>query len=136
MDFIAKGLNSIFGSTKSRPRESAKRSLLDRNATRAAAVQETATAASNIAAGDLTNTDLDSATADLETKMQSFQQSSYSVGKVVGTEAQNQAKTFLGGLSPSEYLKAWKGYVAQRSDAVNRGKATPASKQTFLTGGL
>lgn len=133
MDLIAKGLNSVFGS---KTNKLDRRALLDKNAAKAAAVQETATAASNIAAGELTNTDLDTATADLESRMLAFQQSSYRTGVVLGKEAQNQAKSFLGGLSPSEYLKAWKGYVAQRSDSVNRSKATPGTKQTFLTGGL
>ena len=133
MDFIAKGLNSLLGS---KVNKLDRRALLDSNAAKAAAVQGAASAASNIAAGELTNVDLDTATADLESRMTSFQQSSYRTGVVLGKEAQNQAKSFLGGLSPSEYLKAWKGYVAQRSDAVNRSKATPGTKQTFLTGGL
>ena len=132
MDPIRNLLNS-FGSSTSKLSESQKRRATERFNTTANNANELAKS-SSLLAGDNEDMDVDKAGEDMTARIERLKEAS--AWKSVTPEAKNQAKSFLGGLAPSEYLKAWKGYVAARTDQVSKSKSNPAQKQTFLTGGI
>lgn len=50
------------------------------------------------------------------------------------TEQSAQTKSILGGQSVDAFLKAFRGYVTQRSGAIEQAQSRPGRKQTFLGG--
>ena len=89
---------------------------------------------SSLLAGDNEMMDIEAAGAELESSINKM--SSFGAASSISDDSKAQNKSFLGGLAPSEYLKAWKGYVAARTSQVSQSKSNPAQKQTFLTGGI
>lgn len=129
MDLIAKGLNSVYGSKKL-PRPVDQRELRARADKQSADIQKGTRQASLLTGAD--QFDVDAVTKEVEENMKKFQETSYKLDE----QGKEQAKSFLGGLSPSEYLTAWKGYVASRASQVEKGAQSPSRRQTFLTGGI
>lgn len=129
MDLGTKLLNNIFGRGSNDLREYTKKRYNEESVRSYTTSQK-----SSLLAGDNEVMDVEAAGAELEqsiTKMASFGSASS-----ISDETRAQNKSFLGGLAPSEYLKAWKGYVAARTSQVSQSKSNPAQKQTFLTGGI
>lgn len=50
------------------------------------------------------------------------------------TEQSAQTKSILGGQSVDAFLKAFRGYVTQRTGAIEQSQSRPGRKQTFLGG--
>lgn len=129
MDLISKGLNSVFGNKTTNISKYTRKQYTEGSIGAMTTANEAASLASN------TETmDVDAVTAKLEANLNKI--TKYGNASSITSDMKASTASFLGGLAPSEYLKAWKGYVAARTSQVASSKSNPAQKQTFLTGGI
>lgn len=129
MDLGTKLLNNIFGRGVNDLRAHTKKRYNEES------VKSYTTAGSaSLLAGDNEYMDMEAQSASLESSLNKM--SNYGSSSAITAQDKAANKSFLGGLAPSEYLKAWKGYVAARTNQVSQSKSNPAQKQTLLTGGI